>query len=128
MLLARLGDWTFWEVWDHGKPSYGFEKVNDETPRIREYYPSLDRAIIAAIGEKYTGPRGGTGVGTAADWFARMIGMDQLVEADHTGGKKALSEALYETQSEDGPIHRRARVMLEGLEARGFTLAVRVRS
>lgn len=41
-----------------------------------ELYPSLDEAMVAAVGEKYTGKRGagGTAVGTAADWFMSMIG------------------------------------------------------
>jgi hypothetical protein len=139
-LLAHLGDWTFWEVWDHGftgpeydgKPLFGYEKISDpgETgkPRVKEYHRSLDRAIIAAVSEKYTGPRGagGTGVGTAADWFARMIGMDALVEPDYSDGREALSEALAKTRSENGPIYRRARAVADELEARGIVLAVKV--
>lgn len=54
---------------------YGF-LIGDQT-RVNEWYSSLDMALIAAVGEKYTGQRGASGsnVGTAADWFARMIGM-----------------------------------------------------
>lgn len=139
-MLAQLGDWTFWEVWDHGftgpeydgKPLFGYEKVRDPgepgKPKIGEFHRSLDRAIISAVGEKYTGPRGagGTGVGTAADWFARMIGMDALVEPDYSSGQKAIQEVLHETEREDGPLYRRARAMTARLEARGITLAVRV--
>ena len=41
-----------------------------------EVYPSLDRAIVSAVGAKYMGPRGagGNAVGTAADWFMIMVG------------------------------------------------------
>lgn len=139
-MLAQLGDWTFYEVRDHGftgpeydgKPLYAYEKVRElgtvDKPKLGEFHRSLDRAIIAAIGEKYTGPRGagGTGVGTAADWFARMIGMDALVEPDYASGQKALQEVLHETQREDGPLYRRARAMTDRLAARGITLAVQV--
>lgn len=141
-MLAQLGDWTFWEVWDHGftgpsydgKPLFGYEKVSDPgepgKPRIKEYHHSLDRAIVSAVGEKYTGPRGagGTGVGTAADWFCRMIGMDKLVEPDYAMSQKAIQEVLHETQREDGPLYRRAKAVTERLEARGMTIAVRVDS
>lgn len=141
-MLAQLGDWTFWEVWDHGftgpeydgKPLFGYEKVRDPgepgKPKIGEFHRTLDRAIISAVGEKYTGPRGagGTGVGTAADWFARMIGMDALVEPEYASGQKALQEVLHETQREDGPLYRRARAITDRLEARGMTIAVRVDS
>lgn len=111
--------------------AYGKGEVNDKgEPKVGEYHRTLDRALIAAVGEKYTGPRGagGTGVGTAADWFARMIGMDQLVEPEYASGQKALQEVLHETQQEDGPLWRRARAVTQRLEARGMTIAVRVDS
>lgn len=143
-MLAQLGDWTFWEVWDHGftgpeydgKPLFGYEKVRDPgepgKPKIGEFHRSLDRAIISAVGEKYTGPRGagGSGVGTAADWFARMIGMDQLVEPEYASGQKALTEVLAEVI--DGPDrvvrYQRTKAVTDRLEARGMTIAVRVDS
>lgn len=141
-MLAQLGDWTFWELWDHGftgpeydgKPLFAYEKVRDPgepgKPKLGEFHQSLDRAMVAAIGEKYTGSRGagGTGVGTAADWFCRMVGMDALVEPDYASGQKALQEILHETQREDGPLYRRARAMTDRLTARGMTIAVRVDS
>jgi hypothetical protein len=133
-----LPEVTFYEITEHGftgehegKPLYGYGKPNDldhrGMPKTGELYESLDRALIAWVGEKYTGPRGagGTGVGTAADWFARMIGMDQLVEPEFTQGQKTLQDALYETQREDGPLYRRARAMTDWLAARGVYLAVR---
>lgn len=47
----------------------GYGKVTNEV------YPTFDYALAAAIAERHTGKRGasGTGVGTAADWFMRMI-------------------------------------------------------
>lgn len=86
--LGTIGEWTFYEVTGGvaklaGKPLYGFElAVPDGTatgkPKLGELYDSLEHAMVAAVGEKYTGQRGagGTGVGTAADWFMKMIGAD----------------------------------------------------
>jgi hypothetical protein len=58
-----------------GKPLYDF-LINGERKGIRELYASLDEAMVAAVGERHTGPRGagGSGVDTAAGWFMRMIG------------------------------------------------------
>jgi hypothetical protein len=137
--LPGLG--TLYEIEGHGftgpeyegKALYAYGKGEHDDrgrPKVGEYHRSLDRALIAMVGQKYTGPRGagGTGVGTAADWFARMIGMDALVEPDHSSAQKALQEVLHETQREDGPLYRRARAMTDRLEARGMTIAVRVDS
>ena len=137
--LPGLG--TVYEIEGHGftgpeydgKPLYAYGKGEHDDrgrPKVGEYHRSLDRALISAVGEKYTGPRGagGTGVGTAADWFARMIGMDQLVAPAYASGQKALQEALHETEREDGPLYRRARAITDRLEARGMTIAVRVDS
>lgn len=137
--LPGLG--TVYEIEDHGftgpayegKALYAYgsgERDDRGRPKVGEYHQSLDRALIAAVGQKYTGPRGagGTGVGTAADWFARMIGMDALVEPDYAKAQKALQEVLHETQKEDGPLYRRARAITDRLEARGMSIAVRVDS
>ena len=137
--LPGLG--TVYEIEGHGftgpeydgKPLYAYGKGEHDDrgrPKVGEYHRSLDRALISAVGEKYTGPRGagGTGVGTAADWFARLIGMDQLVAPEYAAGQKALQEALHETEREDGPLYRRARAITDRLEARGMTIAVRVDS
>ena len=137
--LPGLG--TVYEIEGHGftgpeydgKPLYAYGKGEHDDrgrPKVGEYHRSLDRALISAVGEKYTGPRGagGTGVGTAADWFARMIGMDQLVAPEYASGQKALQEVLHETEREDGPLYRRARAITDRLEARGMTIAVRVDS
>jgi hypothetical protein len=133
-----LPEVTFYQVEGHGftgehegKPLFAYGKPGAEDhrgmPKTGEFYESLDRALISWVAEKYTGPRGagGTGVGTAADWFARMIGMDQLVEPDYTEGQKALQDGLYQTQNEDGPLFRRARALTDWLGARGIYLAVR---
>lgn len=104
-ILGDLGEWTFYQVEDKvangpDRTLFGFtEAVPDGTragkPRFGTLYASLEHAMVAAVGEKYTGPRGagGTGVGTAADWFMRMIGADQLRAAGRDGGK-ALVEVL----------------------------------
>lgn len=139
--LPGLG--TVYQIEDHGftgpeydgKPLYAYgkgERDDRGRPKVGEYHRTLDRALIAMVGEKYTGPRGagGTGVGTAADWFARMIGMDALVEPEYASGHKALTEILSETSVHDltKPTWRRARAMTDALEARGMTIAVRVDS
>lgn len=129
---------TFYQVEGHGfemygdRPLYAYGKPDDMNdrgvPKTGELFVSLDRALISWVGEKYTGPRGagGTGVGTAADWFARMIGMDQLVAVDYSSGQKALQEVIASTAKYDGPIYSRARAMTNELEARGLTLAAQV--
>jgi hypothetical protein len=78
-----VGDYTMFEVrMNHsGDTLYGFSIGNTvadrDKPQGSELYVSLDMAMIACIGEKYTGPRGANGrnVDTAAGWFAKMIGM-----------------------------------------------------
>jgi hypothetical protein len=76
-----VGEYTFTEHTDHGFPSFEGEslykfEINGEASS--ELYASLDEAMVAAVGEKYTGPRGagGAGVDTAAGWFMRMIGAE----------------------------------------------------
>lgn len=79
--IYRIEDHSFDEYAD--EPLYAYGKPNDTDhrgmPRTGELYRTLDHALVAWVGEKYTGPRGagGTGVGTAADWFMRMIGADR---------------------------------------------------
>lgn len=130
-----LPDVTFYQVEDHGFPAfigqpmfaYGKPDAMDDKGllKVGEFHTSLDRALIAWVGEKYTGPRGagGTGVGTAADWFARMIGMDTLVPISYTDRNKVVAEVLADTASENGPLWRRARAVGDALEARGLTVA-----
>lgn len=130
-----LPEVVFYQAEDHGfisigqVPLYGYAKPDDLDahgyPKIGEFHLSLDRALIAWVAEKYTGPRGagGPGVGTAADWFARMIGMDDLVPAEYGPGNKALTEALVATADYKGAVSVRASRMAEALEARGMVLA-----
>lgn len=137
--LPGLG--TVYQIEDHGftgpeydgKPLYAYGKGEHDDrgrPKVGEYHRTLDRALIDMVGQKYTGPRGagGTGVGTAADWFARMIGMDALVEPEYSSGQKAVTEALVEADKEGGYPWMRARVLADRLAARGMTIAVRVDS
>lgn len=126
---------TFYQVEDHpfeahaGRPLFAYGKPgetdNHGIPKTGELYPALDRALVAWVGEKYTGPRGagGTGVGTAADWFMRMIGADELVAVDYSAGQKALQEVIADTRKYDGPIYQRARAIETELEKRGLVLA-----
>jgi len=122
----------FYRVEGHGfasigdRPLFAYGKP-DETdsrgrPKVGELYESLDRAMIAWVGEKYTGVRGagGTGVGTAADWFARMIGMDQLTQAG-AEGRAALALAWKSTDHCADSV--RARAMERGLENQGYVIA-----
>jgi hypothetical protein len=131
-MVAQIGDWTFW-AWDGhpfenhaGETLYSYELTTKPgvVPGrpVGEWSPSIDRAMIAAVGEKYTGPRGagGTGVGTAADWFARMIGMDALVEAG-ADGRKALGRAWKGTDHCADSV--RARAIERGLENQGYVIA-----
>lgn len=78
-----VGDWMFYQV--EGLNDFGtlftysantVEATSDPERHTGELYGLLEYAMAAAIAEKYTGRRGagGTGVGTAADWFMRMIG------------------------------------------------------
>lgn len=135
-VAGQIGDWTFWAWEGHpftgeneGRTLYAYEPVDKPgkpgDPNTGEWFASLDRALIAAVGEKYTGPRGagGTGVGTAADWFARMIGMDELTQVDRGHGQKALQEVIAATAKYDGPIYRRADAMETELGARGLVIA-----
>jgi hypothetical protein len=77
-----VGPYRFEEVVDHpfskitSGPMYRFVidgKISSEM------FESLDRAMVAAVGERRMGPRGagGNAVGTAADWFCVMIGLDE---------------------------------------------------
>jgi len=130
-----VGQWLFTEIDGcqisdtyKSRRMYGFSPA-DEPPgaagRISEWYNTLEHAMAAAIAEKYTGPRGagGSGVGTAADWFMKMIGADQLVDAG-IEGRTALAQAIY---SSDGlpPVgpNEFARRIENKLERQGLVLA-----
>jgi hypothetical protein len=75
----RVGPYVFSEIEGHGfrgidGPVYRFEI--DGRGNNHEVFTSLDGAIVAAVGERWTGRRsaGGGGVDTAAGWFMAMIG------------------------------------------------------
>lgn len=114
-----IGEWAFYEVEDHGFSDrgtlYGFARADGERPvqeKIGELYDSLDRAMVAAVGEKYTGRRGagGTGVGTAADWFMKMIGADQPSQAeamDRAAGSRDLQELASDAGAGSGLKNQR---------------------
>jgi hypothetical protein len=131
-----VGQWTFYEIEDHGftgdlagRSLFAFGDGSEDDrgrPKFGEMYASLDRAMVAAVGEKYTGPRGagGRGVGTAADWFMKMIGADDLVAVDYQSGQQALAEIVSQL---DAPTNLgRTRQAAGALEARGLVLATMV--
>lgn len=75
----HVGPYTFTEVsypTSGGDNRTGWRFTIDNKPTNHEFYPTLEYAMAAAVGENYTGRRGagGSGVGTAADWFMRAIG------------------------------------------------------
>lgn len=75
-----VGEYTFQEVetdWAGERRTF-YRFGVDGLPRSNELFDSVEHAIVSAIAEKYTGRRGagGTAVGTAADWFMRMVGAD----------------------------------------------------
>lgn len=80
-----VGEYTIDEVanWKPEEPNLfrwtrKDEKSSSSAYRSSTYYGSLDMALAQAIAAKYMGEAGafGDAVGTAADWFARMINMD----------------------------------------------------
>jgi hypothetical protein len=131
-IVGTVGQWTFYQVTNHDfggelayRPLYGFAVGKVETmrgePKLGELYASLEHAMVAAVGEKYTGPRGasGTGVSTAADWFMRMVGADQLVKAEDP--HRVLADAGKTLGLE--PSYPLGVVMDKALQTLGYTLA-----
>lgn len=104
--LAVLGDWTFYQVGGYGEDAlyaYAHGLTNGEyPPKIGELYLTLEYAMASAIAEKYTGPRGagGSGVGTAADWFMRSIGAFEPTREELI--KKAVRNPQLINAAEDG--------------------------
>jgi len=128
-----IGEWIFSEIDGRqisdtyeGRKLYGFAQAivegSSQAGRVNEWYNTLEHAMAAAIAEKYTGPRGagGTGVGTAADWFMRMIGADQLVDAGEPG-RRALAESM--ATHRDKGLPRAATLVERDLERQGLILA-----
>lgn len=127
-----IGQWAFYEVQGVAGPTdetlyYGYAQADGERrnmeDKIGELYLSLEHAMAAAIAEKFTGARGagGTGVGTAADWFMRMIGAYEVTPVDRPDQK--LTEALAATDSYRGPLFGRSHRMADWLADRGLTIA-----
>lgn len=133
----NVGAWQFFEIDGRqlsdtyeGRKLFGFEVqaedgARPEVSNVTRWYNTLEHAMAAAIAEKYTGPEGagGTGVGTAADWFMRMIGADTLVAVEDREIQSTLQEVLHATQKHDGPLFRRARAITSELERQGLVIA-----
>ena len=126
-----VGEYVIEEVEGHGfsdwqgQPLYRFHLEN-QRQGLNELFPSLDYALVAAVGQKWTGHRGagGSGVDTAAGWFMKMIGADRLLEEDDS--IRELDRSLNEGPNLSVPESRKfgARMILE-LKRRGFGLARR---
>lgn len=71
--IRQVRGW--WQKRDE-EPMYEYQLPTDAEWHNEAFY-TLEMAYVSAIAAKYTGHRGagGTGVDTAAGWFARMIGM-----------------------------------------------------
>lgn len=77
-----IGDFEIQEVigwWiKRGEPAmFRYRLAGEDRWNVTAFY-TLDMCVAAALAAKYTGHQGasGTGVGTAADWFAKMIGLE----------------------------------------------------
>lgn len=131
-----VGRWTFYQVEDHGfsgnlagRPLFGFTVTDEEKtdpwgrPKFGELYETLEHAMAAAIAEKYTGKRGagGTGVDTAAGWFMRMIGADQLQAEPEP--VPVVAEALREVKGLTRPPTALTAGLLRKLEETGHVVA-----
>jgi hypothetical protein len=134
-VAGQINGWTFYAVTEHGftgelegRALYGFGDgtqhnggTRDGEPKIGELYGSLDHALVGAVAEKHTGRRGagGTGVGTAADWFMRMIGAGQIQEAGPEGGRVLLAIVAEDVTASPGTARR----IEKGLEKHGLVIA-----
>jgi hypothetical protein len=128
-----VGEWTFYEVEEHETPGYedqplyafATEHTPEGLPYLGELYLTLDYAMVAAVGEKHTGPREVTGVGvaTAADWFMRMIGAHELKRAADDGTTALLN--VIETTDGFPAVGEREYIerIEQGLATRGYVLA-----
>lgn len=105
-----VGPYRFEQVVDHA-----FDKITSG-PMYRfaidgkissEMFESLDRAMVAAVGERSMGPRGASGnaVGTAADWFCVMIGLTEA-EAEQREPAPAKQERLCPGRGRAWQAHR----------------------
>lgn len=128
-----VGEWTFYEVAGHGfpmnpdKPVYRYERDGiADHEQDRNSYWSIEEAMAAAIASKYTGVQGagGTGVGTAAMWFIRSLGIGHPVELSRQEAAVALVAAMQESEglpSVSPAVY--ARRLLSALDERGLFIA-----
>lgn len=127
-----VGEWTFYEMEsdDQPEPLYAFgpaDQISGSGLPVRgsELYPTLEHAMAAAIAEKHTGPRGagGSGVGTAADWFMKMLGVYDLKPAGQAGTTAMLN--AFEASDGFPAVGNRQYIerIEQGLETRGYRLA-----
>lgn len=77
--VGEVAGFEFFEVDGFGgyDKLYKFSIAGEEPGSF--CWESLERAIVEAIGQKYTGKIGamGTGVDTAGGWFMKMIGANK---------------------------------------------------
>jgi hypothetical protein len=93
-----VGPYTIFEVAGHGFPRPDYPELmyryEIDGKRVdNELYVSLDRALVAAVGARHMGPRGagGPGVGTAADWFCKMIDLDEAEAEEREQAEPTLA-------------------------------------
>lgn len=102
-----IGPYTFFEMVDNGFPDHAGKTLWTFTIEGQQHsstlYATLDHAMVAAVGERHTGPRGanGPGVDTAAGWFMKMIGADQIKQAG-SQGTRALADVLSDIAGDAG--------------------------
>lgn len=126
----KVGDYTFEEIEGHGfsewegQPLYRFE-IQGQRQGLNELFPSLDHALVAAVGQRWTGHRGagGSGVDTAAGWFMRMIGADRLL--DEAATLKALETSVERLPAVVRDPRTYGRELAGELERQGFGLSQR---
>jgi hypothetical protein len=130
--VGEVAAWTFYSITETLTPdeplfgfTVGYETDSYGRPKTGELYNSLEHAMVAAVGEKYTGKRGagGTAVGTAADWFMKMIGADQLQAVPDSSGP--MASALKEAKGLTTAPNVLARNVIMMLERTGHVLARR---
>jgi hypothetical protein len=130
--LASIGEWTFYRDDHHGftgteyagKSLFTYAFRRDERQKTGELYTTIEHAMAAAIAEQFTGPRGagGSGVGTAADWFMKMIGADLPTRSEliERAGKHPEVAGIAEDAgaSGGGPVVAETVIDALGLELR----------
>lgn len=128
--FPNLGDVN--QINDHGiggvhegKPMFSFRLVSAKRPNF-ELYNTVEHALVALIAAKYTGERGagGTGVGTAADWFMQMIGAERLSQVRERDAAVELTTAINAAEGfPPVPMHELGRRIINALESKGYVIA-----